>query len=110
MPNGGWGECCESYPNGEMMGQGVCGASQTAWALLGLMAAGEVLAPEVKNGIEFLLNTQGKDGRWEEEHFTGTGFPGHFMIRYHLYRDCFPLMALGRYAGEVEADKSGGGG
>jgi squalene-hopene/tetraprenyl-beta-curcumene cyclase len=110
MPSGGWGECCESYPNGEMMGQGVCGASQTAWALLGLMAAGEVLAPEVKNGIEFLLNTQGKDGRWEEEHFTGTGFPGHFMIRYHLYRDCFPLMALGMYAGEVEADKSGGGG
>jgi len=97
LPNGGWGECCESYPNGEMMGQGVCGASQTAWALLGLLAAGEINSPEVRRGVEYLVKSQNPQGRWDEEHFTGTGFPGHFMIRYHLYRDCFPLMALGAY-------------
>ncbi len=97
LPNGSWGECCESYPNAEMMGQGVGSASQTAWALLGLISAGEAGSPAVKAGVEYLLRTQTPEGRWEEEHYTGTGFPGHFMIRYHLYRDCFPLMALGRY-------------
>jgi len=104
LPNGGWGECCESYPNAEMMGQGVDSASQTAWALLGLMAAGETHSPEVRAGIDYLIETQEKDGRWEEAHFTGTGFPGHFMIRYHLYRDCFPLMALGMYVPEVQGE------
>jgi squalene-hopene/tetraprenyl-beta-curcumene cyclase len=97
LPNGGWGECCETYPNAEMMGQGAASASQTAWALLGLIGAGEAHSPEVMAGVEYLLRTQNPQGRWDEEHFTGTGFPGHFMIRYHLYRDCFPLMALGRY-------------
>jgi squalene-hopene/tetraprenyl-beta-curcumene cyclase len=61
------------------------------------MAAEETHSDEVKAGIEYLLRTQTPGGRWHEDHFTGTGFPGHFMIRYHLYRDCFPLMALGRY-------------
>lgn len=105
LPNGGWGECCESYPNAEMMGQGVCGASQTAWALLGLLAAGEVDSPEVRRGVEYLVKTQKADGRWDEEHFTGTGFPNHFMIRYHLYRDCFPLMALGTYLQKLKAPR-----
>jgi squalene-hopene/tetraprenyl-beta-curcumene cyclase len=102
LPNGGWGECCESYPNNDMMGEGACGASQTAWALLGLLAAGEVDSPEVRLGVEYLVKTQNAQGRWDEEHFTGTGFPGHFMIRYHLYRDCFPLMALGAYLGALK--------
>jgi squalene-hopene/tetraprenyl-beta-curcumene cyclase len=97
LPNGGWGEGCESYPNPAMMGQGGCSASQTAWALLGLLAAGEVHSPEVRAGVEYLLRTQTSQGHWEEEHYTGTGFPGHFMVRYHLYRDCFPLQALGCY-------------
>ncbi len=96
-PDGGWGEVCESYRRSELMGQGPSTASQTAWALMGLIAAGEVHSPEVRAGIEYLLRTQNAEGRWEEEYFTGTGFPNHFMIRYHLYRDCFPLMALGRY-------------
>ncbi len=97
LPNGGWGECCESYPDPEMMGQGVSTASQTAWALLGLIAAGEARSPEAMAGVEYLLRTQNPQGRWEEDQFTGAGFPGHFMIRYHLYRDCFPMMALGQY-------------
>jgi squalene-hopene/tetraprenyl-beta-curcumene cyclase len=106
LPNGGWGECCESYPNGEMMGQGVCSASQTAWALLGLLAAGEAGSPQVRAGVDYLLRTQTAEGRWPEDHFTGTGFPGHFMIRYHLYRDCFPLQALGQYLQAVQAGEA----
>src|SRR5208337_4482403 len=97
LPNGGWGEYCESYLDPEMMGQGVSTASQTAWALLGLIAAGEARSPEAKAGVEYLLRTQNPQGRWEEDQFTGAGFPGYFMIRYHLYRDCFPMMALGQY-------------
>jgi squalene-hopene/tetraprenyl-beta-curcumene cyclase len=96
-PDGGWGEVCESYRHPELMGQGPSTASQTAWALLGLMAAGEVQGPAVKAGVDYLVKTQNAQGRWDEEQFTGTGFPNHFMIRYHLYRDCFPLMALGTY-------------
>ncbi len=96
-PDGGWGETCESYRRPELKGIGDSTASQTAWALMALIAAGEALAPETRAGVEYLLNTQTSQGRWEEPYFTGTGFPSHFMIRYHLYRDCFPLMALGQY-------------
>jgi squalene-hopene/tetraprenyl-beta-curcumene cyclase len=95
--DGGWGEYCESYRNPSLRGQGDSTASQTAWAVMGLMAAGETDSPAVNKGIDYLVKTQKKDGRWEEKYFTGTGFPGHFMIRYHLYRDVFPLMALGMY-------------
>ncbi len=101
-PDGGWGEDCASYRDESLMGRGESTASQTAWALLGLMAAGEALTPEVQSGVEYLLRTQTSQGRWEERHFTGTGFPNHFMIRYHLYRDCFPLQALGQYLQAVQ--------
>lgn len=105
--DGGWGETCESYRRPELRGQGESTASQTAWALMALIAAGAVDSLEVRRGIEFLLQTQTPEGRWEERHFTGTGFPQHFMIRYHLYRDCFPLMALGQYLQAVR-ETSGG--
>jgi squalene-hopene/tetraprenyl-beta-curcumene cyclase len=95
--DGGWGETCESYRRPELRGQGPSTASQTAWALLGLMAAGEVGCKAVGRGISYLVQTQNSSGRWDEPYFTGTGFPQHFMIRYHLYRDYFPLMALGNY-------------
>jgi len=101
-PDGGWGECCESYRDPHLRGQGPSTPSQTAWAVMGLLAAGDTLAPEVRSGIDYLVKTQKKDGRWEEQYFTGTGFPNHFMIRYHLYRDVFPLMALGLYLREFE--------
>jgi squalene-hopene/tetraprenyl-beta-curcumene cyclase len=96
-PDGGWGEGCESYddPKRKRLGRSV--PSQTAWALLGLMAAGEALSVEALKGVDFLLASQAADGTWEEEDFTGTGFPKYFMIRYHNYRNCFPLMALGKY-------------
>lgn len=102
-PDGGWGETCKSYRRPELMGRGTSTASQTAWALMSLLAAGEALAPETQAGVEYLLNTQTAQGRWEEDYFTGTGFPSHFMIRYHLYRDCFPLMALGQYLQAINA-------
>jgi squalene-hopene/tetraprenyl-beta-curcumene cyclase len=71
-------------------------ASQTAWVVMALIAAGEGACREAINGIEFLLRRQASDGTWEEEEFTATGFPKHFMIKYHNYRNCFPLMALGK--------------
>jgi squalene-hopene/tetraprenyl-beta-curcumene cyclase len=105
--DGGWGECCESYDNAPLKCQGWSTPSQTAWAILALIAAGEGTSEEVHKGIKYLLNKQQPDGTWEEEFFTGTGFPKYFMIRYHNYRNCFPLMALGKFKKLVE-DKGAG--
>lgn len=96
-PDGGWGEVCESYEDRTLMGCGPSTASQTSWALLSLFAAGEVHSKAAGRGIEYLTATQKADGSWDEDAFTGTGFPKYFMIKYHIYRNCFPLMALGRY-------------
>lgn len=96
-PDGGWGESCFSYHDRTLMGKGVSTPSQTGWALLALMAAGEVESLAVRRGVDHLITTQNHDGSWDEEEYTGTGFPKHFMIRYHIYRICFPLMALGTY-------------
>jgi len=95
--DGGWGECVEGYGDPSWRGRGSSTASQTAWALLALIAAGEVSHPAAQRGIACLLETQTKMGGWDEPYFTGTGFPSDFMINYHLYRDVFPLMALSRY-------------
>ncbi len=95
--DGGWGETCASYKCPELRGQGPSTASQTAWAIMGLLAGDEERTPEVSKGIQYLLRNQKPDGSWDEIHFTGTGFPKHFFIRYHNYRNCFPLMALGQY-------------
>ena len=96
-PDGGWGETCDSYKWPELRGQGPSTASQTAWAIMGLLAGDEEKSPEVSKGIQYLLRNQKPDGTWDEIEFTGTGFPRHFYIRYHNYRNCFPLMALGQY-------------
>lgn len=96
-PDGGWGEGCISYWRPELRGQGPSTASQTAWALMALLVGNEEASPEVLRGVQYLLRTQQSDGSWDEEEFTGTGFPKHFFIRYHNYRICFPLMALGQY-------------
>jgi squalene-hopene/tetraprenyl-beta-curcumene cyclase len=96
-PDGGWGECCESYADPGLKCYGQSTPSQTAWAMLALIAAGEGASEAVQKGAEFLIGRQKPDGTWDEEEFTGTGFPKYFMIRYHNYRNCFPLMALGKY-------------
>jgi squalene-hopene/tetraprenyl-beta-curcumene cyclase len=98
QPGGGWGETCRSYDDPSLAGKGTPTASQTAWALLGLLAAGEANSDAVRAGIDYLIATQGQDGNWHEEQFTGTGFPKVFYLKYHMYSLYFPLMALARYA------------
>src|SRR5579859_1776611 len=101
--DGGWGETCASYDDPKLRGTGTPTASQTAWALLGLLAvqrgsaADERINAAIERGIAYLLEHQSDDGTWEEPYFTGTGFPRAFMINYHMYRIYFPLTALGRY-------------
>jgi len=99
--DGGWGETCRTYNDPSLKGQGRSTASQTAWALIGLLAAGEAtgkLALEaIERGINYLVTTQQPDGTWFEADFTGTGFPCHFYLKYHMYQQYFPLIALGRY-------------
>ncbi|MFC5995794.1 squalene--hopene cyclase [Pseudonocardia hispaniensis] len=95
-PDGGWGEDLRSYTDPAWVGRGTSTASQTAWALLALLAAGE-RSEAVERGVRWLVDTQLPDGSWDEPEFTGTGFPGDFYIRYHLYRMVFPISALGRY-------------
>ena len=121
-PDGGWGESCASYVDPEQHGVGPSTASQTAWAILALVAAGEGDHPATQRGVQYLLATQQPDGQWDEPYFTGTGFPGYrngeradrvpepgehgfqgaelsagFMINYHMYRNTWPLLALARY-------------
>ena len=95
--NGGWGETPRSYDEPQLRGQGPVTPSQTAWALMGLMAAGETNSEAVARGVQYLLDHQRTDGTWDEPEFTGTGFPRVFYLKYHLYRIYFPLMALARY-------------
>ena len=94
--DGGWGEDLRSYVDDAWRGKGESTASQTAWALLALLAAGE-RGDDVRRGVDWLSATQRADGTWDEPYFTGTGFPGDFYINYHLYRLVFPLSALGRF-------------
>jgi squalene-hopene/tetraprenyl-beta-curcumene cyclase len=94
--DGGWGESCASYDNGGFTAAPST-PSQTAWAILGLLAGGDSNSRSVRHGIEFLLETQRSDGGWDEELATGTGFPKVFYLNYHLYKDYFPLLALASF-------------
>jgi squalene-hopene/tetraprenyl-beta-curcumene cyclase len=104
--DGGWGESCDSY---ELAYPGYqpaeSRASQTAWALLGLMAAGEAAHPAVARGVEYLCTNQDADGFWSEPHYTGGGFPRVFYLRYHGYSKFFPLWALARYQNLMRANE-----
>ncbi len=126
-PDGGWGESCASYVDPAYRGHGPSTASQTAWAIVALLAAGEADSPVTTKGVRYLMDTQREDGNWDEPYYTATGFPGYgigqrlakfpspddddfqstelpagFMINYHMYRDYWPLMALGRYKRFIE--------
>jgi squalene-hopene/tetraprenyl-beta-curcumene cyclase len=126
--DGGWGESPASYVDPAFRGRGPSTASQTAWALLSLLAADEATHPAATRGVEYLVRTQQEDGSWDEPYFTGTGFPGYgvggrlreylapdddgyqgqelpagFMINYHMYRNYWPLTALGRYKSSATA-------
>jgi squalene-hopene/tetraprenyl-beta-curcumene cyclase len=97
-PDGGFGEDLRSYREPAWRGRGPSTASQTAWALLALHAA-RVTGPTLDRAVDWLVSTQRADGGWNEPYFTGTGFPGDFYLNYHLYRDVFPVLALGRILG-----------
>jgi squalene-hopene/tetraprenyl-beta-curcumene cyclase len=94
--DGGWGESCASYDRGAFT-LASSTPSQTAWAILGLLAGGDTASRSVESGIEYLLETQRSDGSWDEELATGTGFPKVFYLNYHLYKDYFPLLALASF-------------
>jgi squalene-hopene/tetraprenyl-beta-curcumene cyclase len=100
--DGGWGETCWSYNDPQKKRQGDSTPSQTAWALIGLLAAGSATQDfewdSIDRGVQYLVSTQLPRGGWHEDYFTGTGFPGHFYLKYHYYQHYFPLLALGRYA------------
>lgn len=94
--DGGWGESCASYDHG-VYTPASSTPSQTAWAILGLLASGDTSSGSVNKGVEYLVDTQRGDGGWDEELSTGTGFPGVFYLSYHLYRQSFPVLALANY-------------
>ncbi|HYW46698.1 MAG TPA: squalene--hopene cyclase [Bryobacteraceae bacterium] len=94
--DGGWGESCASYDNGTFTAAPST-PSQTAWAIMGLVAGGDPGSLSVQHGVEYLLDNQRPDGSWEEELATGTGFPKVFYLNYHLYKDYFPLLALSSF-------------
>jgi squalene-hopene/tetraprenyl-beta-curcumene cyclase len=102
--DGGWGETCGSYDDSNTKGIGESTASQTAWAVLGLMAANDMRSDSVARGIAYLLRTQQRDGSWDEPQYTGTGFPRVFYLKYHMYRQYFPLLALTTYAKMVSGE------
>jgi squalene-hopene/tetraprenyl-beta-curcumene cyclase len=101
--DGGWGESCGSYDDATTRGIGPSTPSQTAWAIMGLLAAGDTRSESVQRGILYLLETQRPDGHWDEDQYTGTGFPRVFYLAYHLYRDYFPLIALSTYSRDFSA-------
>jgi squalene-hopene/tetraprenyl-beta-curcumene cyclase len=100
--DGGWGEDIRSYDDPTLRAQGASTASQTAWALLALVAAGRARSASARRGVTWLAATQLADGNWDEPWYTGTGFPGDFYLNYHLYRLVFPLSALGRWCRAIE--------
>jgi squalene-hopene/tetraprenyl-beta-curcumene cyclase len=102
--DGGWGESCDSYDDPTLRGVGPSTPSQTAWAIVGLLAAGDTRSDSVARGIAFLMRTQKQDGSWDEAFYTGTGFPQVFYLAYHLYRQYFPLIALTNYAKVMEKE------
>jgi squalene-hopene/tetraprenyl-beta-curcumene cyclase len=103
--DGGWGESCASYDNG-IFTPGPSTPSQTAWAILGLIAGGDADSLSVQHGVEYLLERQSREGSWDEDLATGTGFPKVFYLNYHLYKDYFPLLALSSFV-KTRANSNG---
>jgi squalene-hopene/tetraprenyl-beta-curcumene cyclase len=99
--DGGWGERCDTYDDPVFKGQGLSTASQTAWAVMGLCAFDDLDRPSVRNGVEYLIRTQNADGSWTEAEATGTGFPKVFYLKYDMYRNSWPLLALATYRNQL---------
>ena len=103
--DGGWGESCASYDHKSFV-PAPSTPSQTAWAILGLLAGGDRTSESVADAVDYLIGTQRKDGGWDETLATGTGFPRVFYLNYHLYRDSFPVLALAEFR-KVKLDEAG---
>jgi len=98
--DGSFGESLQSYDTPSKKGQGPSTPSQTAWGLIGLLAGAELSDPAIGKAVSYLVHQQKEDGSWSEPDFTGTGFPGVFYLKYHLYRNSFPVYALARYSNQ----------
>lgn len=109
-PDGGWGERCNTYDDPVFKGQGPSTASQTAWAVMGLCAFGDPDLPSLRCGIQYLIRTQNADGSWTEDEITGTGFPKVFYLKYDMYRNAWPLLALATYKQLLARETAGGNG
>jgi squalene-hopene/tetraprenyl-beta-curcumene cyclase len=103
--DGSFGESLRSYDEPQTKGQGNSTASQTAWGLIGLLAGAEADDPAIQKAVSYLVEQQNADGSWSENEFTGTGFPCVFYLKYHLYRNSFPLYALARFRNQVQEAK-----
>jgi squalene-hopene/tetraprenyl-beta-curcumene cyclase len=106
--DGGWGERCNTYDDPVFKGQGPSTASQTAWAIMGLCTFGDPYRTSLINGIEYLVRTQNPDGSWTEPETTGTGFPRVFYLKYDMYRNSWPLLALATYRALLEKKQVNG--
>lgn len=104
--DGGWGETCLADKDDALKGKGTSTPSQTAWALIGLLAGEDEPSESAIRGVAWLEERQNDDGRWEDSEFTGTGFPNHLYLRYHMYAHYFPLMALGRFRKRIALENS----
>jgi squalene-hopene/tetraprenyl-beta-curcumene cyclase len=105
--DGGWGERCNTYDDPVFKGRGPSTASQTAWAVMGLLAFGDAHRPSVQRGIEYLTRMQNADGSWTEDEVTGTGFPKVFYLKYDMYRNAWPLLALATYRKVLRGERIG---
>jgi len=104
-PDGGWGERCNTYDDPVFKGQGPSTASQTAWAVMGLCTFADPNLPSLVRGIQYLIDTQNSDGSWTEHEITGTGFPKVFYLKYDMYRNAWPLLAMATYRKLLQARK-----
>jgi squalene-hopene/tetraprenyl-beta-curcumene cyclase len=105
--DGGWGERCNTYDDPVFKGRGPSTASQTAWAIMGLCAMDNPHDPAIQRGVEYLVRTQNSDGSWTEDEITGTGFPKVFYLKYDMYRNAWPLLAMATYRRLLRGQSAG---
>jgi squalene-hopene/tetraprenyl-beta-curcumene cyclase len=108
--DGGWGERCNTYDDPVFKGKGPSTATQTAWAVMGLCTFDDANCPVLQRGIEYLVGAQNADGSWSEEETTGTGFPRVFYLKYDMYRNSWPLLALASYRQLLDRASTNGNG
>jgi len=107
LPDGGWGERCNTYDDPIFKGTGPATPSQTAWAVMGLCAMGNPDDPALRQGVDWLIHNHNADGSWSEEEITGTGFPCVFYLKYDMYRNSWPLLALATYRRLLRGEEAG---